>query len=249
MAAVTLRIANFSIKVAAVSPSSPFTDAALAEALQEFLTPHRRERFAQVLQARTRWLRVVLVDLFQQHNASAVLRTCDALGVQHVHAVETRNDFETNPDISLGSEQWLALHHHDGPAALQDCVTQLKSQGFRIAATVLHADSRPIQELPLDQPVALLFGTEKEGLSPEAVAAADVLVHLPMYGFVESYNVSVAAALSLQSITDRLRQSDLPWQLDEAEHTALLLQWSRLSIRNVEIIERRLRAEHSAKNI
>ncbi|WP_437193162.1 TrmH family RNA methyltransferase [Planctomicrobium sp. SH527] len=227
----------------------PPIDKALARYLQSFITEQRSQRFAEVLKWRTDWVRIGLVDLYQQHNASAVLRTCDAMGVQHVHIVETYNEFETNPDVALGSQQWLSLHQHNGPNALQECISGLKAEGIRVAAAVLHKDSKPIQELPIDRPVTVLFGNEKEGLPDAAIEAADDLVHLPMYGFVESYNVSVAAALTMQLLTDRLHASLHHWQLSEYESTALLLEWSRLSIRHIESVERQFHHEWNAGRI
>ena len=216
---------------------------ALAQHLSEFLTVRRRRRFQDVLSQRTRHLHVVLADLYQQHNASAILRTCDAFGIQDVSIAETEHEFETNPEIALGTDQWLTLHNYRGPTALSDCVRQLRSNGYRIAATVLHQDSRPVSELCLDEPVALLFGTEKDGLPADAISAADELVHLPMYGFVESFNVSVAVALSLQTLIPRLHSSSAVWQLSETERQALWLQWSRLSVPGAEAIERRFQEE------
>ncbi len=221
-------------------------DKALANYLQSFITEQRSQRFAEVLKWRTHWLRIGLVDLYQQHNASAVLRTCDAMGVQHVHIVETYNEFETNPDVALGSQQWLSLHQHNGPNALHECISGLKAEGIRVAAAVLHKDSKPIQELPIDRPVTVLFGNEKEGLPEAAIEAADYLVHLPMYGFVESYNVSVAAALTMQLLMDRIHASSYPWQLSEYESTELLLEWSRLSIRHIDSVERQFHNEWNA---
>lgn len=210
----------------------------LVQYLLQFLTPERRERFVEVLRWRTNHIQVGLVDLFQKHNASAVLRSCDALGIQQVHVVESYNEFETNHEIALGSEQWLTLNQYTGPKAIEECVATLKSKGIRVVATALHAESRPIDEVPLDQPIALFFGNEKEGLPQSFIDAADLITHIPMYGFVESYNVSVAAALSLQTLLRRLRSDSFPWHLDEEEYFALLLEWTRKSIRKIDLIEK-----------
>ncbi|HWL10199.1 MAG TPA: RNA methyltransferase [Planctomicrobium sp.] len=218
--------------------SPVFSEQQLVSYLLQFLTPERRNRFVEVLRWRTNLIQVGLVDLFQKHNASAVLRSCDALGIQQVHVVESYNEFETNHEIALGSEQWLTLNQYTGPSAIEDSLTTLRSKGIRVVATALHADSLPIDEVPLDQPIALFFGNEKEGLPQSFIDAADVITHIPMYGFVESYNVSVAAALSLQTLLRRLRSSSLPWQLDEEEYFALLLEWTRKSIRKIDLVEK-----------
>lgn len=215
---------------------------ALTEHLASFLTPHRRARFAHVLDQRTRWITVALVDLYQQHNASAVLRTCEAFGVQDAHIVERIHDFETNPQIALGTDRWLTLHRYGGDHALEECLAALRERGYAIGATVLHEKSQPVAEISLDRPIALLFGTEKDGLPRWAVEQADLLVHVPMYGFVESFNVSVAAALCLQELVNKLRASALPWHLSAEERSELTLQWSRISVPGADAIERRFLA-------
>ncbi len=211
--------------------------------LATFLTDHRRERFEAVLQFRTRRLAAVLVDLYQQHNASAVLRTCEALGVQDVHIVETEHEFETNPEIALGTDRWLTLHRYHGPDALDHCIRELRRRGYQIAATVLGRKSRPVCEVAPDQPLAVMFGTEKEGLPESAIAAADLHIHLPMYGFVESFNVSVAAALCLNELLESLRRSREDWHLTAGERETLFLDWARQSIPGAEAIERRFHEE------
>jgi tRNA (guanosine-2'-O-)-methyltransferase len=220
-------------------------DRALLAHLSEFLTPRRRERFAEVLRRRTRYLSVVLADVYQQHNASAVLRTCDAFGIQDIHVVEVEHEFDANTEIALGSDQWLTLHRHAGAEGLQNCLNELRAQGVQIAATVLHAESRPVGELDLARPTALLFGTEKDGLPPAAIELADVLVHLPMYGFVESFNVSVAVALCLQQLVPRLHASALPWRLSPEEEEQLIFRWTRHSVPGAEAIERRFQSQRT----
>ncbi|WP_437206508.1 TrmH family RNA methyltransferase [Planctomicrobium sp. SH664] len=221
----------------------PPYELALYRYLQQIVTPRRMERFDEVLRRRTRWVTVVLADLYQQHNASAILRTCEAFGIQNVHIAETEHEFETNPEISLGTDRWLTLQHYRGPDALPVCLDSVKKAGYRVVATVVSGSSRPIQELPLDRPVALCFGTEKQGLPSEAIAAADLCVHLPMYGFVESFNVSVAAALCLQETTRRLHAGQIPWQLSEREHKELQLEWAKRSVVGADVVEKRFRSE------
>lgn len=217
-------------------------DQALLEYLQEFLTPDRLGRFTEVLDLRTRHLTVVLENLYQMHNASAVLRSCDAFGIQDVHIIEGDNSFQANSGIAMGADQWLTLHNYRGEDATANCIEQLKDAGYTVAATVLHENSTPIDALPVDQPLAMVFGTEKEGLSEEAIDLADLYVHIPMYGFVQSFNVSVAAALSLENLTRRIRESDSDWTLSADEKAELELEWTRLTIPRVEALERRFLA-------
>jgi len=217
-------------------------DQALLEYLQEFLTPERIDRFANVLNNRTRNLTVVLENLYQVHNASAVLRSCDAFGIQDVHIIEADNNFQTNKGIALGADRWLTIHQYRGADPSADCIEQLKDAGYTVAATVLHHDSIPVDDLPVDQPVAVMFGTEKEGLSETAIELADQLVHIPMHGFVESFNVSVAAALTLENLVRRVRETAIDWSLSVDEKAELELEWTRQSIDQVEALERRFHA-------
>ena len=214
---------------------------ALSEYLQQFLTPERKQRFAKVLENRIATLRVVLIDIFQTHNASAILRSCDAFGVQDVCVVESENEFVPNKVVARGSDQWLTIHRFSGKSALNDCLDELRSEGFQIAAMVVDATSQPVETVPIDKPIALLFGTEKEGLPENVVREADLHVHVPMYGFVESFNVSVATALSLQSVAPRIRESQTRWRLSKDVQSRLWLDWTRKSVANVEAIEKRFR--------
>lgn len=216
----------------------------LSEYLQQFLTPQRRAKFAEVLANRTRKLTVVVFDLFQEHNASAILRTCEAFGIQDVHIVESENRFRPKRDIAMGTERWLTLHRYQGTDSLQSCLRHLQSRGFRIAATVLDDRSQCVTDLTVsaEHPLALVFGTEKHGLPQMAIEMADLLVKVPMFGFVESFNVSVATALSLQALTQRLRSGN-DWELTDQEQADLLLDWTRKTVPNCEAIELRFRQD------
>lgn len=211
-------------------------DADLLDYLLTFLTARRRTRFAQVLSQRTRRLTVVLEDLFQSHNISAVLRSCDAFGIQDTHVVESRNPYEPVPEIAAGSEQWLSVHRYDSTS---DCLDGLRAAGYRIAATIPGPDATPLEEIDVTRPLALWFGTEKEGLTREVIEAADERITIPMYGFVRSFNISVAAAICLHRFTDQLRRSGGEWGLTEEEQAPILLEWCRATIPNVDAIEER----------
>lgn len=216
-------------------------DAACLEFLSQFITDERRQRFEEVLEWRTRHLTVVLEDIFQPHNASAVLRTCDLRGVQDIHVVENRNHYAVNPEVVMGSTKWLSLYHYDAsefntPAAFE----RLRNDGYKIVATCPHRDDYTPETLPLDEPIALVFGTEKEGLSDYAIENADMHVVIPMFGFTESYNISVSAALLLYTLTNRLHSSsDIDWHLTEAERNAVRLLWTRRSLSRIRQYERK----------
>lgn len=216
----------------------------LLEYLSGFVTPQRWQTMLDVLEHRSRYITVVLEDIFQPHNASAVLRSCDAFGVQDVHIIENRNRYRVNPDVELGTSQWLNLQRYhgnpepDGNGNTRDALLSLKKQGYRIIATAPSRDALELSQLPLeDGPVALVFGTELTGLSETAFELADQSLRISMYGFVESFNISVSAALCLYDVTTRLRQSSLPWKLEEHQRAEILHAWLRRSIKKWEVIE------------
>ena len=221
-------------------------DAAFLTFLSQFVTDERRQRFEEVLDWRTRHLTVVLEDIFQPHNASAVLRTCDLLGVQDIHVVENRNHYAVNPEVVMGSTKWLSLYHYDEtefntPAAFE----RLRGEGYKIVAACPHRDDFTPKELPLDEPVALVFGTEKEGLSDYAIENADMHVRIPMFGFTESYNISVSAALLLYTLMERLHCSNnIDWHLNDADRNAVRLLWTRRSLSRIHHYERKFAELH-----
>lgn len=212
------------------------------EILRPFVSPRRWDRMHTVLEARTRYITVVVEDIFQPHNASAVLRSCDAFGIQDVHIVENRNRYQINPGVELGTSQWLTLHRYRGEQATKECIAALRRSGYRIAATTPHQDAATPDDFPLEPgPVALLFGTEKEGLTETALDAADEFLRIPMTGFVESLNISVSAAISLHALSNRLRHTTLPWPVPEEERREILHRWLRGTVRHADrIIERQL---------
>lgn len=201
--------------------------------LSQFVTEARMRRFREVLALRTRHLTIVLEDIFQPHNASAVLRSCECFGIQDVHIIENRNRYQVNPDVALGSSKWLTLHqYHQSENNTGPCLETLKKKGYRLVATTPHKNGHTPEELPLDEKTALLFGTELHGLGKEALAMADGFVRIPMAGFTESLNISVSAATLLYVLTRRLRHSPVPWQLNQADHDEVLLSFLISSIPN-----------------
>jgi tRNA (guanosine-2'-O-)-methyltransferase len=223
--------------------------------LSAFVTEKRLARMHGVLAQRTRHITVAVEDIYQPHNASAVLRTCDAFGVQDVHIIENRNAYRINPGVELGAAQWLSMHRYrDGTGAPESrphteaAFAELRSRGYRIAATLPRADAIALEELdPVAQPLALVFGNEPDGLSDTAVDQADLFVHIPMFGFVESFNISVAAAISLHQLTHRLRASTREWRLPPDEKDEILLGWLRSSVKRSAEIERQLAEQAQAE--
>jgi tRNA (guanosine-2'-O-)-methyltransferase len=207
--------------------------------LLEFITAERKARFYEMLSLRTRYLTIILEDIYQPHNASAVLRSCDCFGIQDVHIIENKNKYEVNPDVALGSSKWLTLYKYKGSGSnTADCLRKLKMDGYRIVATTPHKNDFTPDTLPFDGKFALLFGTELQGLTEEAINLADSFIRIPMYGFTESLNISVSAAILLHSLTSRLRKSDVSWGLEEKEKTGILIEWAACTIRKPDVIIR-----------
>lgn len=216
------------------------------EYLVSLLTPNRRERFGHVMAGRTRKITVLLENLSQSHNFSAILRSCDCFGVQDVHVVDPREVFEVSKDVALGAEKWLSIQRYHGKTAAEQSVRHLKDAGYRVVVTSPHGESESIRNVDVSTPLAVVFGTELAGISDEMESLADGRVHLPMFGFTESFNVSVAAALCLSELTHRLRDSAANWALGNDERAELLLQWARRSIKKIDEIESRFDDERAA---
>jgi tRNA (guanosine-2'-O-)-methyltransferase len=208
--------------------------------LYQFITENKQNHFERVIKDRTRYLTVVLEDIFQPHNASAVLRSCDVFGVQDIHIVENRYQYRINPDVALGSSKWLDLHkYNESEFNTTACLEKLKKEDYRIVATTPHKDDVTIQDLSLEKgKIALLFGTEYEGLTQQALDLADEYVMIPMYGFTESLNISVTAAIFLYHLTHKLKHSDIAWALSREEVLDLKIRWAKNVVKNSEIIER-----------
>ncbi|MDX1331655.1 MAG: RNA methyltransferase [Robiginitalea sp.] len=211
-------------------------DPELLAHLEGFITAERKERFLQVLANRTRYLTVALEDVYQLHNASAVIRSCDVFGIQEAHLIEGRFGNRLDKKIAMGAQRWVDIHRH---ANSRECIQELRQRGYRIIATTPRPDSTPLHSFVPDRPTALFFGTEKEGLSPEVLRQADGALYIPMFGFTESLNISVAAAIILQHLSNRLRHSELPWGLTEAEILEKRYEWTCKTIKAAdEIIAR-----------
>ncbi len=224
-------------------------DAELYERLSSFISENKRSLFDRIAPQRTRHVTVVLEDIYQPHNASAVVRTCDLLGVQDVHIIENRNKYTVNPDVTLGSSKWVDMHRYKGATDNSlACMRALKQRGYLIVATSPRSDNATPATIPLDRPLAFCFGTELTGLSDDIMQHADIGLRIPMYGFTESYNISVSAAITLYTVTERLRQSDVQWQLPQDELLALKLEWARKMVHNAHHLEERIRMDASRRS-
>lgn len=211
---------------------TPAQKETLYQEASSLISDNKRDLFDRLAPLRTRHLAVALEDIYQSHNAAAVLRSCDCFGVQDVHVVEANNAFNPAGDVAVGSSKWVDYYSYpDTPSAYR----RLHEMGYRIVATTPHNDDTLINDLDISQPTVLIFGTELTGLSQQAIDLADAYVKIPMFGFTESFNISVCAALSLFALTSRLRAShDIHWQLSPEEILDLKLHWCTQTIRDGE---------------
>jgi tRNA (guanosine-2'-O-)-methyltransferase len=217
-------------------------DEKVLEEFYDIVSESKKEMYDRIASQRTNHLTVVLENIHQEHNASAVLRSCDCFGIQNLHVIEKNNRYKVQRDIALGAGRWVDVFNYDqGEQPTRDCLLKLKDRGYKIVATTPHERDVTIHELPLDQPVALVFGTEKKGISKEVVELADEFVRIPMYGFTESFNISVSAALALNILRQRLEQSDLSWKLNDEEQTLLKIKWCKKILRSGDEMEEEFR--------
>ncbi len=204
--------------------------------LETYLTEQRKDRFKQVLSERTRHFTVVTEDVYQLHNTSAVIRSCDVFGIQDLHVVEEKVSKRIDKEIAMGAQKWVSLYRYN---SITDCMNTLKNSGYQIIATTPHDNSTMLHEFDISKKSAFFFGKENEGLSDKVMKEADGFLKIPMYGFTESLNISVSAAIILQDVVSRLKQSDVNWQLKEEEIPQIELEWAKRTIKaSDEIIER-----------
>ncbi|HEY3371723.1 MAG TPA: RNA methyltransferase [Prolixibacteraceae bacterium] len=208
--------------------------------LSEFVTPERLALFNKILSFRTNYLTVVLEDMYQTHNASAVVRTADCFGIQNVHVIENKHMFNFNPDVVRGASNWVNVVRHNGtemntPQALR----KLRKEGYRIVLATPHDHDVDLENFDLRKgKAAIVFGCERPGLTEWATKEADEFMKIPMVGFTESLNVSVSVAVTLHHLTDQLRNhSTIDWHLTEAEQQKTMLDWLRMSIKRVDLLE------------
>ncbi len=213
----------------------------LIKFLENFISDRRRKLFDSILDNRTDYISVVLEDIFQSHNASAVLRTCDCFGIQNVNIIENLNTYDVNPDVALGSDKWLSMRKFNkkdfNTPEAYEC---LRKEGYRIVATTPHANDTTLDEFDLEKgKVALVFGTELKGLSSVAIGNADEYLKIPMFGFTESFNISVSAAIILNHLTGILRESSMNWKLTDDAKTIIKLEWLKRSIKSSDLLEKK----------
>lgn len=212
----------------------------LIDFFSQYVTEQRKNQFHKVLKQRTRYITVVLEDIYQTHNASAVLRSCDCFGIQDVHIIESRNKFQLNKDIALGSGNWLTIYkYNQSEYNTLAAINQLKKQGYRVVATSPGAGSVELPDFDLSKgKVALLFGTEKDGLTKEVFRNVDECLKIPMFGFTGSFNISVSVAIILYQLTMKLRETEIICELSAKEMEEIELEWLRQSVKNSRLLEK-----------
>ena len=209
---------------------------ALLEHLESYLTPSRREKFKRVLAQRTMHFTVATEDVYQVHNTSAVIRSCDVFGIQEVSIVEEQNTKRIDREIAMGAQKWVDLNRYN---SVKSCITDLKAKGYQIVATTPHANDCDLEDFDVSKKSCFFFGRETEGLSQEVLNAADVFLKIPMVGFTESLNISVSAAIILQHVTSKLKQTDINWQLTAPQLFDKRLDWCKKTIKSFEAIVER----------
>jgi len=204
--------------------------------LEGFLTDNRKERFRQVLEKRTKHFTIAMEDIFQLHNTSAVMRSCEVFGIQELNVIEEKFGKSIDKEIAMGAQKWVDINKFE---SVTDCLSTLKGKGYQIIATTPHENDCLLDDFDISKPSALFFGTERDGLSEEILQNADGFLKIPMAGFTESLNISVSAAIIIQNLMSRLHKSDIHWQLSEEEILEKRLEWSKSSIKDIKRIEAR----------
>ena len=212
---------------------------ALIEHFLKCITDERKALFEKLIQKRTKYLTVVLENIYQPLNASAVLRSCDCFGIQDVHVIENYNEFKADKEVAMGASNWLTVNRYEKHENnTLDCIKSLKNRGYRIVATSPHNSQTDLINFDLSKgKTALFFGTELEGLSNLVLENADEYLHIPMYGFTESFNLSVSVAICLYEIRMKMEKENIKWQMTKDEKNQVLLDWLRCSIDRSEIVE------------
>jgi len=210
--------------------------------LVQLVSEHKGELFDEIAAQRTDYINVVIENLYKEHNASAVLRTCDCYGIKKLHVIENENQYKVNRDIALGAGKWVDVETHTlGKSPTLECIKTLKQRGYKIIATTPHTDEFDIYNLPIDEPMAFFFGTEFSGLSDAVLEQCDMRVKVPMYGFTESFNISVSAAILLSALRKRLSDSNFHWKLSVGDQIRLKTEWCIKNLSRGKEIEAEIR--------
>ena len=233
---------NIASRLRTEEPSREWLEERL-EYMSQFLTDERRGVLERTVNSRTHYMRILTENMFHPQNASAIMRHCEAFGIQQIHTVEDRCRFDPSVNIVRGTQKWVDVEHHE---TTREALAALKAEGYRIVATTPHRCSATPESFDVTKgKFALVFGTEHAGISEEVIEAADDFLMIPMCGMVESLNVSASAAILIYMLSERIRQSVEGWQLTDDQKLKLLTRWTMSSVRDFEGILRR--AEQNGK--
>ncbi len=211
-------------------------DLKLLEHLETYLSENRKQRFNTVLSQRTNHFTVATEDVYQLHNTSAVIRSCDVFGIQEVNIVEEQNSKRIDREIAMGAQKWVDVNRFH---SVKTCIKKLKQKGYQIVATTPHNNDGLLDTFDVTKKSCFFFGRETDGLSPDVIEEADCFLKIPMVGFTESLNISVSAAIILQHVTTKLKQSNVNWQLTDDEVLTKRLDWCKKTVKSYdEIVER-----------
>jgi tRNA (guanosine-2'-O-)-methyltransferase len=214
--------------------------------LKDFIMEDRWTLLQERVAERSRHVTAVLEDIYQPQNASALLRTSDIFGFQDIHIIENKHRYEVNPKVEKGSSKWLDLHRYRGEGDNSPrCLDTLIEHGYTLVATSPHVDAYSPENLPLDKPIAILFGTEKDGLRADTMERCTHKLRIPMYGFTESLNLSVSAGIILNRLRTRLESAEVDFKLHTAAQEDVLLDWLRKSLKQASLLEERFKEIHS----
>lgn len=207
--------------------------------LSQYISDHKKQFIEKVLNERTRHITLVLEDIYQSQNASAVVRTCECLGLQDIHIIEEDSKYSVNKRVLKGANKWIDLYRYKmkGFNNAEICFRKLRSEGYQILVTDPSPDGTSINEISVDHKMAIVMGNELNGTSNYALSHADKKIFIPMHGFTESFNISVSAAICLNTLLTKVRESNTSWQLSEEEKELLRLQWYRKAVRRSDLIE------------
>ena len=209
------------------------------------ITEKRLDRFEEILAQRMRYFAVGLEDIYQSQNASAVLRTCECFGVQDIHIIENYNPYTINPLVVQGSDKWLNIHrHYQKEYNSEEAVKCFKSEGYRIIATSLDAKSVNLTDFDVERgKFIVIFGNEHQGVSDCIMRYSDEQLKIPMCGFTQSLNLSVSAGIIISQLTEKIKNSNIMWQLTLEENESLLAEWLKKSVKNSQMIINRFSVE------
>lgn len=218
----------------------------LIEYLSTFVTQERLELLEQKINQRTQQLTLVIEDVFQSRNISAIIRSADCLGIQDIHVIENKNKFILDKTVSAGSGKWThIIRHNNKKNNTKNCINNLKKEGYQIIATTPHNTNISLEEINIrNNKIAILLGTELTGLSNEAIKLSDKRMGIKMVGFTESLNISVCAAICSYHLIDRMKKETSSWRIKKEARLNIMLNWLRNSIKSSSKIEKKFLREN-----